>query len=493
MARIYCDSNVYRVIKPSHPSFNASLLQTMEALRGKLLFVYSDAHLDDLRDSIPSYRDADLLLMDRYVEDNYFYFDHGKEKRLAIFLARPSEAFQSRDFQAIKAIEANPFDFDTLIPDDPTMPEIGMVKDFMKNFLALPLAMWGVQRNPEDWDETTKAFMDKIIPGFHSDISMGDLLQSMTGFTAGLLTDSSILTELRQYIRTFMDRDEYSFERWGLEFDRQFKNLQHTQKSFMETVEDALPDKKNPGFYSRFTTAYSLLEVYNVTQERKSSGGLKKFTYSSLLRDAAHAFYGTFCDYLVTDDKGLQAKAYILYRLFKVDTKIFSTHEFSDNQTLLLGQEETQKTFFEALRYDLKHALVLHESFSFSSNAKLTNLQTTHRYFNFLNELQLIADKERTIVALFSNRHCSEHFVLLRETALLVQKLLAIFGPDTEDRGTYEIQQEKDHANDLDIRKWQLGDYYLHLNFSDTSGGLGLCIAFDQRLVDTYGLVFLQS
>jgi hypothetical protein len=73
MLRIYLDSNVYRYIKPKHPSFNKDLNSLMDALAGELLFIYSGAHLDDLKTSVDPYRTEDLKLMEKYVNTNYLF------------------------------------------------------------------------------------------------------------------------------------------------------------------------------------------------------------------------------------------------------------------------------------------------------------------------------------------------------------------------------------------------------------------------------------
>ena len=60
MMRIYCDSNIYRYLNSAHPSHSAELLNLFEILKDKILFTFSDAHLDDLKDSVKEYAEKDL-------------------------------------------------------------------------------------------------------------------------------------------------------------------------------------------------------------------------------------------------------------------------------------------------------------------------------------------------------------------------------------------------------------------------------------------------
>ena len=82
MIRYYLDSNIYRVLKPNHPSHDPDLLHFIKQLKSIGLFIYSDAHLDDLKESQESYRNQDLELMGEYVQDNYLSRDPIKKSYL---------------------------------------------------------------------------------------------------------------------------------------------------------------------------------------------------------------------------------------------------------------------------------------------------------------------------------------------------------------------------------------------------------------------------
>ena len=110
MFRFYLDNNIFQLIKSPHPSFNQSLLNLMNELKGKVLFCFSDAHLEDLKGSVKSYRDEDLLLMEQYVGDNYFSTDINQH--FEIFLATPNEAYEGKNFSAVDDFFADPRSLD---------------------------------------------------------------------------------------------------------------------------------------------------------------------------------------------------------------------------------------------------------------------------------------------------------------------------------------------------------------------------------------------
>ena len=87
-------------------------------MKDKILFTFfSDAHLDDLKDSVKEYAEKDLGLMGTYVKDNYFLHDLIKDKGTGPYLVTPLEAFQGKDYDAYNKTLENPFDIDSLLRD----------------------------------------------------------------------------------------------------------------------------------------------------------------------------------------------------------------------------------------------------------------------------------------------------------------------------------------------------------------------------------------
>lgn len=480
MDRIYCDSNVYRILKQDHPYHKVELHNTFEELKDKFLFVFSEAHLDDLSESLPDYRDKDLQFMEQYVKHNFFSFDHIKEKRFKCLLATPIEAFAGKDYTAVRKFEQDPWNFDNLFPDDSDDPLLNSMNKILKSYFDLPITALAPTIDTATLEGKSKEMIDKMLPGYHPEMSIRQFMESMSGFSAGLLTDQKELTELRKYIADYVDCDSYIFEKWGMAFNEKFKETGFG-KTFLEMVDNTLGENQKQNFYQRFTTAYSGLEIYNITQERKKGGGLKKFDYSSLNTDAIHAYYASFCDYLITDDKGLQAKAHIMYQLFDIPTRVLSTADFINLRSHLKGQEETLNRFTEAMKYDIKHAFMVKDKYSFKNDAQITTFKTTHIYFNYFNRFQVIRDKNGSTIVLYCERLGDGNFVMYREIELMVKKLLQTFGPDTERVGEYIFDPaiKKDSNDHVDVRYWQVGKLKISLVHSNPGWGNYLCLCFD--------------
>ncbi|MDQ1149676.1 hypothetical protein QE382_001660 [Sphingobacterium zeae] len=108
--RIYCDSNIFRKAKSTSNQFNKEVYDAMESLSDICLFLFSEAHLDDLSKSNEHYRNEDLTLMERYVNNNYICRYH-IYKKINFLLATPTEAYNSHDFAAQENYLKDPVDY----------------------------------------------------------------------------------------------------------------------------------------------------------------------------------------------------------------------------------------------------------------------------------------------------------------------------------------------------------------------------------------------
>jgi hypothetical protein len=482
--RIYCDSNIFRIIKPSHPYYKDELCRCLNDVKDKFLFIFSEAHLDDLSHSEESFRNEDLGFMEKYVRDNYFTSNHVKNKEFETFLLTPVKAYATKDYAAAKRALRNPFDIDSLFEGLGDSPELKLAGDLMKAAFDLPVASLGNTIDTSDMDEKQKALFDKIMPGYTPSMSIKDFMRSISPYSAALLQDEKEVSSLRKYIAEYMNRDEYSFEKWGLAFNERMKETV-IGKSYLEMVDGLLLDRQKNDFYLCFSYAYANLEMFNITQEQKSSGGLKKFDFESLNTDGLHAYYGSFCDYLVTDDKGLQVKANIVYQLFGFRTKVLSSVDFINMRSILMGQEEDFKKFVQSLSYDLKHSFQINSGTNIKSGDKVSNFKTTHPYFNFFNRMKIIQDKSNITVALFCERGALHgNFYLYREIELLVNKMLVSFGPDDKNKGVYDLTENNNLTDGYSIREWIKGEMFFSLRCShERSRGHFIALAVDMPVV----------
>jgi hypothetical protein len=469
MNRVYFDSNVFQLLKLSHPGHKTDLLTVVNALKDKFVLCFSDAHLDDLKRSQKHYRDQDLSFMEQYVNYNYYAYEHVNKPGFRHYLSTPKEAFDRRNYEAAEKIVANPFDLKLLIEGLDDMPEMQPLVTLFDTVMNMPISALGPTVDVSAMDETNKYWMDKVFPGYSSDMSIKDMMTSITPFGIGMLEDEKKVTELRRHISDYMDSNDYSFAKWGMGFNEAFRNTA-LGKTFLEVIDNMLLDSQKNNIYLRFSYAYSLLEMYNVTQERKSRGGLKKFNYESLTTDALHAYFASFCDYLITDDKGLQVKAHIMYELLGFSTKVLSTQDFINSKTLLTGQEETFNSFLDSLVYDLEKSFQIGQKQDISNGTSIKTYKTSHHYFNYFNRLNRISGSGNITLVLYCERSGEGNFIMSSEVELLVKKTISVLGIDDANKGFYDPKIEGNKLNDY-IRRWTFPENVVTLERSQIIEG----------------------
>lgn len=464
MIRIYCDKNVYSSIKEGKRNFNSELKELMDELKDILIFTYSQAHHQDLSNSDSSFWEEDLLLLEHYVKDHYFDYDAIK-KTTNCLLARPTQSFYDTDFSIAKNF-LNPDNnlMDSLFPtiegeDEDEFSKIA--KNLFQNLLNIPIP----NLHQTELAGKEKELSEKYLPS-NENLTVGSMMEHFFKFGNKLLTDRQEVIGLKKMMEEYVNSDKYSFEKWKDQFDEKFKE-NFGGKSFTDLMKQTFEAVKHYNEYDRFVLFFNSLELHNVTKDKPLR---KSQALESIHTDANHAWYASFSDVLVTDDKGLATKAYITYKFFEIRTKIFTTEEFLNNRTIFLQQEENEvKTFFKLLDFEIKNSLVLRNNInSLIENALI--LKNHHKFFNYFNRISQSKDS----LKLYCQRHSNANFNMFREAKLLTDKLVNLFGVDSENKGYYN--SEEDDPKDDIIRKWTFENIELIFGIAFNNGGNCYCL-----------------
>ncbi|KFF03871.1 hypothetical protein [Chryseobacterium luteum] len=464
MLRIYCDKNIYSSIKEGKRNFNLALKELMDELKDILIFTYSHAHHQDLSNSESSFWEEDLLLLEHYVKDHYFDYDAIKKKTNCL-LAKPTESFYDTDFIISKNF-LNPDNnlMDSLFPtiegeDDDEFSKIA--KDLFQNLLNIPIP----NLHQTELAGKQKELSEKYLPS-NENLTVGSMMEHFFKFGNNLLTDREEVIGLKKMMEEYVSSDKYSFEKWRDQFDEKFKENFGGQ-SFTDLMKQTFDAVKDYNEYDKFVLFFNSLELHNVTKDKPLR---KSQALESIHTDANHAWYASFSDVLVTDDKGLATKAYITYKFFEIRTKIFTTEEFLNNRTIFLQQEENDvKSFFKLLDFEIKNSLVLRNSTHYNIENDMI-LKNHHKFFNYFNRIS----NSKGSLKLYCQRHSNANFNMFREAKLLTDKLVKLFGVDAENKGYYN--SEKDDPKDDVIRKWTFENIELIFGIAFNNGGNCYCL-----------------
>ena len=80
------------------------------------------------------------------------------------------------------------------------------------------------------------------------------------------------------------------------------------------------PDGKNMSLHNRFAGVFEILDLVGFWKDKYN----EKSNYARLW-DASHAYFSTFCDYFISDDKRTRYKTRVVFDLYNIKTKVISS------------------------------------------------------------------------------------------------------------------------------------------------------------------------
>ncbi len=97
-----------------------------------------------------------------------------------------------------------------------------------------------------------------------------------------------------------------------------------TQDNFLQLLDKAIffhPDKKDFGQQNNIAGVMELLDMLGYWKDK-----VTETSNYARLWDSNHIHFGSYCDYLVSDDKRLRYKAKVVYDIYNIKTKIISSN-----------------------------------------------------------------------------------------------------------------------------------------------------------------------
>lgn len=459
--RIYCDQHIFSYLNQESSNFNSELKELMENLDDLVIFLFSEAHLQDLSNSLPSYRNRDLKEMGKYVKDNYLAYNPIKEETEA-FKLFPDDAYTTIDFDLWKKF---PHDLTSIYSflkgNADSIDErklISSMEEVMNAFLNLPIHTF--QNIPDE----TRIKVNEYFPD--SELYR---IKDFVAWTSKLLTDKSEVKNLKRFAEDFYSSNDYSYEKFGLSFDERFKKGKFGI-SFFEMMEMII-NEQNYNFYNQFILYFLSLETLNITKDKSLR---KTPDLLNISTDAEHSWFASFSDYFVTEDKGLIKKAEILYNHFGINTKIIGISEFLELGKYIISQNSLKlEKVIRNLNFEVANCFITGRIIDQEPNL----YRIVKPKFPILNYFNRI-DNNIAYILLYNKRVNHANRVLLNELELVSKILFKHFGIDSDRKGEYVIGEKIDVNNY--IRRWIFNNnvefYFSFIKLIGGGESLGLFI-----------------
>jgi hypothetical protein len=278
-------------------------------------------------------------------------------------------------------------------------------------------------------------------------ITLRDWMIGFGKLIDGYINDSSIYRNLRNNLTPHLMTEKILQKNSILEFNERLKTTP-LQKTFVDFINNSINPNgtNNVSKQDFFTNAYLSLDLLGLSKEKS-----KKVEFKNLINDSNHAYYASFCDYLISNDEGVLEKSRILYNLLNIKTTVVNFESF--NQILFSSEvehEEDINSFIRLLRYDLKEGMIIREAPSLTTGSIYRTILTRHRYLGFFDRIQIIEREMETFVTLFNQRTYESQYYLYKEIAASLKSALRLLGYDENYLGEFRDNDKKE----INEHKW---------------------------------------
>ena len=300
MKKIYLDWNII-----NHLEENPELLEFILQYQSHFVFVYSPAHFSDLMKSYKAngsneYFEKDLKRLETICETHLMrYFD----KKLCIHRCPPTEFLEKegKDYPIFKDVFKPDFFKDSLNVDG--LDLYGSFRDDLQSVSfekTIEIPLIGSFSNGFELLNGFMAFLEKAMTD-------KEFVRTIRAKTAGNVRDKE-MTHINDY-----DPDKVIgainsfFARYGSDVD------------IVGIIKKAIVENQQGDEKLLFESLYTSLDLMSYHPDKRD--------FMNIMTDADHAFYGGYCDVLVTDDAKMRLKAKAVYSYLGIQTKIIGKQE----------------------------------------------------------------------------------------------------------------------------------------------------------------------
>lgn len=431
MTKIYLDNNVYQFLKQPE---NSELLEKVKVSKEYVIFCFSEAHLHDLNRDPGDEKYNDMKFMEKICDSNCYCFTD----RTIFKYRSPTEFYNDFDWNDKFSLESGDDDF---------------LKPFMNLMKAIPLDFSTLLKK-EELPLNMPASMQKLLT---EPMTMYDFFESMLSFTEVLSTDK---VEYKEHLKYLRENGVIAgiYESLGI---KGYDGLSITDKAafYDSFARKFIHEGQEKTRYSLFIDMYYGLEIFGIVK-----GKLSKQRMIPLLDDARHAFFGTSCDIIVSNDADFLAKTKFMYELENNGTRIVPLQDLEKVlNELELASTNTLTQLCRELSKPVTEDQIVHVIEE--EGMKEVFFKLNNSYFGYFNIMSHVSTPQGAYMSVRKLHVNSSRGTLVKQIQYIISRLLKELGADVNQKG--ELTDAKTIENKTELRTWVLGDMVVSLILDD--------------------------
>jgi hypothetical protein len=425
---IYLDLNVIQELKKDD---GGQLLELIQADQKRNIYCFSEAHLHDLSRDRTDEKFADMALIEKVAGENCFSFD----KKVIFQHETPREYYDRFDWSPVESLE-NLFSDSHILLDKFKL----ILLDF-NSFLT-----------DAEWPLDMPANFRNILK---NTVTFYDFFIAFCDFSQELTDQQKSFKGLLQYLRN-QNLIGNIFDHLGIRgFDG--TNIINP-KVFMESYSAfCLKEMPNANIYVAFVRLYYCLEFLGIVK-----GKAAKQKMLNLANDGRHAFFGGYCNMVVSKDVDFINKANFLYGAYGIHPYIIPFEEF---RNWLVSGPRPDDSIDGMVKEVLNIANLYFIEERETTDTIYTSYSLSKLYYDYFDVLTIGNCSGSYFFYFSAEKLLFTKGTLLQQINLLTELLLKDLGIDMQLKGSFTSTEISN--DEWPGRGWFYGDYQVELHLND--------------------------
>lgn len=398
MVTIYLDKQIFSYLFKSNEAKYKTLKEKILSHKDDFIFLYSDAHLLDLQKDETEQKFAEMEFMQEIVDSNRLILDG---RKVDVVKDAPKDLFDTLN----KVGDIDTIDFSQLNTEQINILS-NAIDLFIKDINGQLELNWLNDREPihEDKPQINQEFATSMLKYVASSLYCQKEPYKLVRDNIKAKYNPTI--EIADNLTDFNDK---------------LKNVP-LRLSFIDTIKASLKQMGCLSYndFEVYIMAYALLDMLGLSREKG-----KTVRFHNVQVDSYHSFFASYCDCLVSNDVGLTRKSKILYKLFGIDTQVYSIDEFIDHfNVCIIDNQKSGKKYLNEFMSDYSSRTVIDTQQL--NGYTFTHIKGSHRYFGYFNYMLERKIEDETVIIIYK-RQDTKPLLLSREVEIIVNRLVKSF------------------------------------------------------------------
>lgn len=398
MVTIYLDKQIFSYLFKSNEAKYKTLKEKILSHKDDFIFLYSDAHLLDLQKDETEQKFAEMEFMQEIVDSNRLILDG---RKVDIVKDAPKDLFDTLN----KVGDIDTIDFSQLNTEQINILS-NAIDLFIKDINGQLELNWLNDREPihEDKPQINQEFVTSILKYVANSLYCQKEPYKLVRDNIKAKYNPTI--EIADNLTDFNDK---------------LKNAP-LRLSFIDTIKASLKQMGCLSYndFEVYIMAYALLDMLGLSREKG-----KTVRFHNVQVDSYHSFFASYCDCLVSNDVGLTRKSKILYKLFGIDTQVYSIDEFIDHfNACIMDNQKSGKKYLNEIMSDYSARTVIDTQQL--NGYTFTHIKGSHRYFGYFNYMLERKIEDETVIIIYK-RQDTKPLLPSREVEIIVNRLVKSF------------------------------------------------------------------